>query len=112
MKKIIATILGSCALFTAYSQNVNSYQDTAKIHVNQDTAFRPRSINLNAPLYFVDKKEITGEELNKIDPDDIASIVILKDSASTSMYGRRGRQGVILIEMKDRTKMNIRKADK
>lgn len=38
--------------------------------------------------------------LNDINPNDIASIQILKDAAATSIYGARGSNGVILITTK------------
>jgi TonB-dependent SusC/RagA subfamily outer membrane receptor len=38
-----------------------------------------------------------GNTLTDLDPHDIASIDVLKDAASTSAYGSRGANGVILI---------------
>lgn len=38
--------------------------------------------------------------LNNINPDDIASITILKDADATSIYGSRGGNGVILVTTK------------
>jgi TonB-linked SusC/RagA family outer membrane protein len=39
-------------------------------------------------------------EINDIDPDDVESISVLKDAASTSIYGARAAYGVILITTK------------
>ncbi|HEU0298025.1 MAG TPA: SusC/RagA family TonB-linked outer membrane protein [Longimicrobium sp.] len=39
--------------------------------------------------------------LNFINPEDIASVTVLKDAASTAIYGSRGANGVILIETKN-----------
>ncbi|HEV3051759.1 MAG TPA: TonB-dependent receptor plug domain-containing protein, partial [Longimicrobium sp.] len=36
-----------------------------------------------------------------INPEDIASVTVLKDAASTAIYGSRGSNGVILIETKN-----------
>ncbi len=55
------------------------------------------------PLYVIDGVPITpgpGGSLSGINPYDIASIEVLKDAVSTSMYGSRGAHGVILIKMK------------
>ena len=55
------------------------------------------------PLYVIDGVPITpgpGGSLSGINPYDIASIEVLKDAASTTMYGSRGANGVILIKMK------------
>ena len=62
--------------------------------------------SLNAdtqPLYVIDGVPITpgpGGSLSGINPYDIASIEVLKDAVSTTMYGSRGANGVILIKMK------------
>lgn len=50
----------------------------------------------SAPLIIVDGVEQAN--INDIDPNVIESISILKDAASTSIYGVRGTNGVILIK--------------
>lgn len=57
----------------------------------------------NEPLYVIDGVPINpgpGGSLAGINPYDIESIEVLKDAASTAMYGSRGSNGVILIKMK------------
>jgi TonB-dependent SusC/RagA subfamily outer membrane receptor len=56
----------------------------------------------NAPLYVVDGVAVVSEDgsLKGINPNDIESIKVLKDAASTSMYGVRGANGVIVIKTK------------
>lgn len=49
------------------------------------------------PLVYVDGIE---QSMSDIDPNDIESVSILKDAASTSIYGSRGANGVILITTK------------
>ncbi len=49
------------------------------------------------PLILVDGVEIS--DLNMINPNDVKSVSVLKD-ASSSIYGSRGANGVILITMK------------
>jgi TonB-dependent SusC/RagA subfamily outer membrane receptor len=65
-------------------------------------AVRIRGINSinsgNSPLYLVDDVPISN--INTINPDDIASIEILKDAGATAMYGVRGANGVIKITTK------------
>lgn len=41
-----------------------------------------------------------GGSYNNIDPEDIASISLLKDASSTAMYGAKGANGVLLITTK------------
>lgn len=55
------------------------------------------SVNGNRdPLYVVDGVPYTGY-INSINPNDIASMTVLKDAAATSIYGSRGANGVIVI---------------
>lgn len=52
----------------------------------------------NSPLILVDGFEVSN--LNDITPTDIESIEVLKDAASTAIYGSRGANGVILVTTK------------
>jgi TonB-linked SusC/RagA family outer membrane protein len=58
------------------------------------------------PLYVVDGFPISpgfdqySNPLSTINPDDIENISVLKDAASTAIYGSRGANGVILITTK------------
>lgn len=55
------------------------------------------------PLYVIDDVPITpgpGGALAGINPYDIESIRVLKDAVSTTMYGARGANGVIVIKTK------------
>lgn len=51
------------------------------------------------PLYVVDGFPITGN-ISAINPDEIEDVTILKDAASTSLYGSRAANGVVLITTK------------
>ncbi len=51
------------------------------------------------PLYVIDGQPITGD-ISTINPDEIESISVLKDAASTSLYGSRATNGVVLITTK------------
>ena len=51
------------------------------------------------PLYVVDGFPISGG-INSINPDEIQDITVLKDAASTSLYGSRAANGVVLITTK------------
>jgi len=54
----------------------------------------------NDPLLILDGIPYEGGTLNDINPQDIASIEILKDASATAIYGSRGANGVILISTK------------
>ena len=53
-----------------------------------------------APLYILDGAAISASEFNAINPSDIESISVLKDASSTSIYGARASNGVIVITTK------------
>ena len=53
----------------------------------------------NSPLYIVDGIQVENA-LSILSPQEIASIDVLKDAASTAIYGARGANGVILITTK------------
>jgi TonB-dependent SusC/RagA subfamily outer membrane receptor len=50
------------------------------------------------PLIVIDG--VIGGSLNTVDPNDIASIDVLKDGSAAAIYGSRGGSGVILITTK------------
>lgn len=66
-----------------------------------------------APLYILDGVAISASDFNTINPADIESMSILKDASSTSIYGARAANGVIVITTKrgrnmDRPNVNYR----
>ena len=58
------------------------------------------SINAGStPLVIVDGSPWDGD-MNDINPNDIASMTVLKDAASAALYGARGANGVVIITTK------------
>ena len=65
------------------------------------TKIRIRGTNSNGnsnPLFIIDGMK-TGD-INNVEPGDIESIEILKDAASSAIYGTEGSNGVVLITTK------------
>lgn len=56
----------------------------------------------NEPLYVIDRNQVGSydQAAAMVDPNDIARVEVLKDVASTSAYGMRGANGVIIIHTK------------
>ena len=54
----------------------------------------------SSPLYVIDGFAIGNSAGQNINPADIESITVLKDAASTAIYGARGSNGVVLITTK------------
>lgn len=57
------------------------------------------TLNNAAPLYIVDGMYMTG--IDHINPNDIASIDVLKDASSAAIYGSRAANGVIIVTTKE-----------
>ncbi len=55
------------------------------------------TFNNTSPLVMIDGME---GSLSDVNPKDIASISVLKDAASSAIYGNRASNGVILITTK------------
>src|SRR5471030_3157716 len=54
----------------------------------------------NQPLLVVDGVPFIGGSINDLNPDDIASLDVLKDASATAIYGSRASNGVIIITTK------------
>lgn len=52
------------------------------------------------PLYIVNGKEWTAEAFKKVKPDNIESITVWKDKKAIEKYGEKGRNGVLVVELK------------
>lgn len=82
----------------------------AGVQINQTTGKPGQGMNIRIrgqlsvsagsdPLYVIDGFPITGS-IGAMNPDEIEDISILKDAASTSLYGSRAANGVVLITTK------------
>jgi TonB-dependent SusC/RagA subfamily outer membrane receptor len=68
-----------------------------KIRQNVDPDIKPLYILVNGAL------KIELDEMPKdINPGDIERIEVLKDDAATSIYGKKGGNGVVIIVLKDK----------
>ena len=54
----------------------------------------------NQPLFILDGFETTLQAIVDLDMDRVASITILKDAASTAIYGSKAANGVVVVETK------------
>lgn len=66
-----------------------------------------------SPLFILDGVPISSSDFNAISPGDIESISVLKDASSTSIYGARAANGVVVITTKrglsiDKAKVTLR----
>ncbi|MCP9770646.1 TonB-dependent receptor [Lacihabitans sp. LS3-19] len=82
----------------------------AGVQINQTTGKPGQGMNIRIrgqlsvsagsdPLYVIDGFPITGN-IGSMNPDEIEEITVLKDASSTSLYGSRAANGVVLITTK------------
>ena len=97
-RSIISTSAALAGLAAGMNVTQSSGQpgsDNATIRIRGDGSF---TSGANGPLVLVDGVEWSMDNVN---PNDIASISVLKDAASASIYGTRAANGVILITTKN-----------
>lgn len=93
---------------TVQQQSGRPGADGASIRIRGESSILGNS----NPLVVIDGLQMpntTGlDALNQIDPNAIESITVLKDAASTAIYGNRGAAGVILVKTKRATKEGLK----
>lgn len=68
--------------------------------------------NGKSPLYIVDGSEVTPAVMGALNPDKIEGITVLKDKSATELYGEKGKNGVVLITLKQEGQgMSARRGD-
>ncbi len=77
-----------------------SVQDTAAIH--KGSLIADNVVTGSKPLYVLDNKIIAESKFKLIDPNNIESINVLKDKEATTLWGDKGKNGVVLINTKKR----------
>lgn len=113
-KKTITTSVASVKVEDFNKGNINSPEQLLQGKVsglsiarpggdpNGEFVIRLRGISTlganTSPLVVIDG--LAGGTLESVDPNDIASIDILKDGGAAAIYGTRGSSGVILITTK------------
>ena len=79
--------------------NVNITFSTAQPGAGGSVQIRGRgSVNGGEPLILIDG--VPGD-INRINPNDIESVSVLKDAAASAIYGARGAFGVVLVTTKN-----------
>ena len=81
---------------------IEVYGEKGKNGVIEVTTKSANAANASEPLIIVDKKEVSKEEYEKITPQEIDHIDVLKPESKAAMelYGEKGKNGVIVITTK------------
>ncbi len=92
-------------------KGVSIFSDTTKSN-KRTVVFRSSDGTMKAPLILVDGvKQVTGYDINTMNPNSIASIEVLRDGVSAATFGADGQNGVVKITTKKSempTVVNIR----
>lgn len=78
-----------------------SYSVPILFKLEGSTNKRTGSIKAPVPLYLVDGKEMANDDVNKINPEKIKSMNVLKDNMAIDKYGSRAANGAVEITMKE-----------
>lgn len=65
----------------------------------------------NEPLYIIDGVPVNAHALSQVNPNEIKDVNVLKDAASTAIYGSRASNGVIIVNTKKGIHQNISKKE-
>ncbi|MEP5339614.1 MAG: M56 family metallopeptidase [Algibacter sp.] len=97
-------------LITTKKQNKSQWKVSAEknnviyatkdtIHVNEKPNILKKLVNgyKKEPLYILDEKEITKKELDLLDEQTINSVSTIKGEHATTKFGKKGKNGVIII---------------
>lgn len=89
---VASALSGMAAGLNVMTTGAKPNEESAKITIRGTG-----TLNTSSPLVLVDGMEM---DLNQVNPNDVASISILKDAASCAIYGNRAANGVILVTTK------------
>ena len=90
---ISEALQGAIPGLTAISSNGKPGADAAALYLRGRSSWQGDG----SPLTLVDGIE---RDINNLDPNEIATISVLKDASATAVYGVRGANGVILVTTK------------
>lgn len=96
---LTTALAGRMAGIISYQRSGEPGQDNAQFFVRGITSFGAES--KKDPLILIDNVEMSGTDLARLQPDDIASFSIMKDATGSALYGSRGANGVILVTTKE-----------
>ena len=81
---------------------------TASIKVRGAVSLNVKGGDKSQPLYIIDGVFVSEEHLNTLNPNDVETMTVLKDAASTAIYGSRGANGVVVITTKQGKKGSVK----
>jgi TonB-linked SusC/RagA family outer membrane protein len=89
------TLQGRLPGFTSQQRSGQPGKDASDFQIRGISSLNS---NGNKPLIIVDDIEYTYEQLSQINVNEIESISLLKDAATTAIYGIKGANGVLVVQ--------------
>ena len=92
----VDALQGQVAGLNIYSNSGDPSSVNASIQIRGTNSLNAS----NTPLFILDGAPVSPSVFTTLNPQDIASITVLKDAASVAIYGSRAANGVIVITSK------------
>ena len=83
----------ACRAFFSQQASGQPGADGAQFYIRGVSSYNQN----NQPLIIVDDIQYSYDQFARLDPNEIESLSILKDAATTAIYGVRGANGVIVV---------------
>jgi TonB-dependent SusC/RagA subfamily outer membrane receptor len=93
-------VIGSDAKEISYNKNDTVPGNKTGINNNTTNVIRFPGNNGLQPLFIIDSKLSDSSAISKLNPQDIKSINIFKDSSAVAAYGEKAKNGVVIIKTK------------
>lgn len=103
MKYIIIILFGITLLNCSSKKQILTDQNSENqrsIEIKPFQEKSTKSISESKALFLVDGKVFAQEEIEKIEPNDIDTITVIKDKKEIEKYTTDNYDGVVIIEMK------------
>lgn len=97
--KTLFLALFVCTFLGAVAQDTKP-ADSTKVEKEGEFQKLSQPFTVNEPLFILGDQEIAQEKVSRIKADDIESITVLKDSSAVAKYGEKGKNGVIIFQLR------------
>ena len=102
MKSLLVAAFTICSCVLVYAQQVESSRETRPIQNSKEVT---PSAAFPEPLFVISvggiEKEISSEELEKLNITQVASVEMLVDYELLKPYGEKGKNGVMIIILRE-----------
>jgi bla regulator protein blaR1 len=102
MKSLLVAAFTICSCVFVYAQQAESSKETRPIQPSKEVT-SPSVIP--EPLFVIAvggiEKEISTEELEKLNITQVASVEMLVDNELLKQYGEKGKNGVMIISLRE-----------